>query len=256
MIKTGYNELDNLIDLNEAGITILTGISLANILSGDIANNVCLQQECDVLEIVDCKKEYLIKRLLINNADINYRNWTLKDRYTKKELQQIGQKTVDLIETTKRLPTIIEQDLELKNIARLVDKWANCYADREDIITLVVLDIFPINKEMKYKEEKRYAGESTKLIKKLHKISKKLNCPIIIVAGIQLMKKYNKDSCNYLNPKYIDNIDKINQFIDNYVVLNYTKENKIFNLDVYNNKEKIGSCKLRYNYDVRKFEEI
>ena len=33
---------------------------------GDIANNICLKQECNVLEIVGCKKEYLIKRIFVN----------------------------------------------------------------------------------------------------------------------------------------------------------------------------------------------
>ena len=33
---------------------------------GDIANNICLKQECDVLEIVGCRKEYLIKRIFVN----------------------------------------------------------------------------------------------------------------------------------------------------------------------------------------------
>ena len=33
---------------------------------GDIANNICLKQECDVLEIVRCRKEYLIKRIFVN----------------------------------------------------------------------------------------------------------------------------------------------------------------------------------------------
>lgn len=261
MIKTGFKSLDNLIDLNKAGLTILTGISFADILSGDIANNICLQQECDVLEVVNPKKEYLIKRLLVNNANVNYKRWTIKDQYTKQELQQIGQATVDLIETTRRLPTIVEQDLELyklKNIARLVDEWANHYADCEDISTAVILDISPLNKEMKINdnEEKRYAKESTQLIRKLHRISKKLNCPIIIVVGIQLMKKYNKQSCNYLIPKDIDNLNKINRFVDNYLLLNYTGGNRIFNLDIYNNKVKIGNCKLKYNYDIRRFEEL
>lgn len=261
MVKIGFKDLDKLIDLNHAGIAVLTGISFADILSGDIANNICLQQECDVLEVVNSKKEYLIKRLLVNNANVNYKKWTVKDQYSKQELQQIGQATVDLIETTRRLPTIVEQDFELyklKNVARLVDEWANHYADCEDISTAVILDISPLNKEIKFNdnEEKRYARESTQLIKKLYQISKKLNCPIIIVVGIQLMKKYNKQSCNYLTPKDIDNMDKINRFIYNYVVLNYTGVNKVFSLDIYNNKEKTGSCKLRYNYEIRRFEDI
>ena len=258
MIKTGFKSLDNLIDLNKAGVTVLTGIGFANMLSGDIANNICLGQEYDVLEVVSPKKEYLIKRLFVNNAGVNYKKWAVKDQYTKQELQQIGQATVDLIEVTKRLPTIIEQELDLYNlgnVAKLVDKWANCYADSEDIMTLVVLDLFPLNKEMKCKEEKRYTRESVKLIKRLNQISQKLNCPIIIVAGIDLKKQYNnKFKC--LTPKELDNIDKINKYVNNYIVLNYTNENGIFNLDIYNNKEKTGTCKLRYNYDIRKFEEV
>ena len=255
MIKTSFKSLDDLIDLNKAGLTILTGIGFADILSGDIANNVCLEQERDVLEVVSCKKEYLIKRLLVNNANVNYKKWTLKDQYTKEELQQIGQATVDLIEVTKRLPIIIEQ-YNLKNVAKLVDKWANCYADSEDISTAVILDIFPLNREATSKNEKRYTRESVKLIKKLYRISKKLNCPIIIVLGIQLMKKYNKQSYNYLRPKDIDNMDKINRFINNYIVLNYTNENRIFNLDIYNSNTKIGTCKLKYDYEIRRFEEL
>ena len=151
MIKTGFKGLDNFIDLNKAGVTVLTGIDFANMLSGDIANNICLGQEYDVLEVVSPKKEYLIKRL--------------------------------------------------------------------------------------------------------NPISQKLNCPIIIVAGIDLKKQYNnKFKC--LTPKELDNIDKINKYVNNYIVLNYTNENGIFNLDIYNNKEKTGTCKLRYNYDIRKFEEV
>ena len=57
MIKTGFKSLDKLIDLNHAGIAVLTGIGFADILSGDIAHNICLQQEYDVLEIVSPKKE-------------------------------------------------------------------------------------------------------------------------------------------------------------------------------------------------------
>ena len=256
MIKTGFKSLDKLIDLNHAGIAVLTGIGFADILSGDIAHNICLQQEYDVLEIVSPKKEYLIKRLLVNNANVNYKKWTLKDQYTKEELQQIGQAIVDLIETTRRLPTIIEQDLELyklKNVAKLVDEWANCYADREDISTAVILDIFPLNREVKSKNEKRYTRESVKLIKKLYRISKRLNCPIIIVAGVELKKQYNSFKC--ISPQDID-IGKINRFIDNYIILNCTNENKIFSLDVYNKEGKVRTCKLKYDYDIRKFEEI
>ena len=256
MIKTGYKELDKLIDLNKAGVTVLTGISFADILSGDIAGNVCLEQECDVLEVVSPKKEYLIKRLLVNNANVNYKKWTLKDQYTKQELQQIGQATVDLIETTRRLPTIMEQELDLynlRNIAKLIDKWANCYADREDISTAVILDISPLNRETKNKNEKRYKRESVKLIKKLHKISRKLNCPILLVLGIDLKKQYS--SFKFLKPQDID-IGKINRFIENYLILNCTNENKIFNLDVYNKEGQVRTCKLSYNFDIRKFEEI
>ena len=72
MIKTGFKSLDNLIDLNKAGVTILTGISFANMLSGDIANNICLGQEYDILEVVSPKKEYLIKRLNPISQKLNY----------------------------------------------------------------------------------------------------------------------------------------------------------------------------------------
>ena len=121
------------------------------------------------------------------------------------------------------------------------------------VSTTNILDIFPLNREVKSKNEKRYTRESVKLIKKLYRISKRLNCPIIIVAGVELKKQYNSFKC--ISPQDID-IGKINRFIDNYIILNCTNENKIFSLDVYNKEGKVRTCKLKYDYDIRKFEEI
>ena len=163
MIKTGFKSLDNLVDFSKSGVTILSGFGFADMLSGDIANNICLRQECDVLEIVSCKKEYLIKRLLVNNANVSYRKWAVKDQYTKEELQQIGQATVDLIEVTKRLPTIIEDDFETNKLAKVVDNYANFYADSEEIQTLIVIDIYPLNSEMKSKFEKENNRKNLRL---------------------------------------------------------------------------------------------
>ena len=103
--------------------------------------------------------------MLVNEADVNYKSWTLKDKYSDKELQQIGQATVNLIEVTKRLPTIIEQDFNLYNlneVVKLVSDFANHYADRGiPANTLVVLDIVPLNSQHKG----RYRKQILKLIK-------------------------------------------------------------------------------------------
>ena len=119
-MNIGFKGLDNLINIEQPQLILLTGTPFVDMLSGDIANNVCINQKCEVLEIVKHKKEYLIKRLLVNNAMVDYKKWTEKDQYTKEELQQIGQSTVNLIETTRRLPTIIEQDLNLYNLKKLL----------------------------------------------------------------------------------------------------------------------------------------
>lgn len=164
-MKTGFEGLDKIINLEDPQLILLTGTHFIEELSGDIANNVCLKQECEVLEVVSCKKEYLIKRMLVNEADVNYKSWTLKDKYSDKELQQIGQATVNLIEVTKRLPTIIEQDFNLynlKEVVKLVSDFANHYADRGITAnTLVVLDIVPLNSQHKG----RYRKQILKLIK-------------------------------------------------------------------------------------------
>ena len=60
-IKTGFSELDKIIDISKPQLILLTGATLADILSGDIANNICLKQECEVLEIIHTRKEYLIQ---------------------------------------------------------------------------------------------------------------------------------------------------------------------------------------------------
>lgn len=261
-MNTGFKNLDKIVNLGKAEIILITGTN-ADILSGDIANSICLKQEYEVLEVASHKKEYLIKRLLVNQSNVDYRKWTLKDNYTDKELQQIGQATINLIEVTKRLPTIIEQNMNLydfKNITKLVSDFANRYADRETVSALVVLDIFPLNAQ--YIDRVKYRKDVIRIFKDMNKISKKLNIPIIIVYDIDIKKKYNSETyqAQYIMKQDIKFIDNINKYIDKYIILNQVRntENEyahIFNVDIYNQKEKIDNCKLVYDYKMRKFDD-
>ncbi len=253
-MKTGFNKLDNIINLEEPQVIMISGTLFSNLLSGDIANNVSLKQGHHVLEIVSCKKEYLIKRLIINKAKVSYNKWCLKDKYTEKELQEIGQATVNLIKVTKRLPTIIEQEMNLynlKKVAKLVSDYAKRNADETN--TLVVLDIFPLNEELRTvnKKDKRYTKQNIKIIKNLKQISNKLKCNIIFTYDCKARESYNRKES-------ICNISRINKYVDKFIVTNIedTKTNLdsyIFNVDVYNRKEKIGSCKLKYDCQYRQF---
>ena len=251
-MQTGFKKLDNMINLEKSKVILLTGNNFADILSGDIANNVCLKQNCDVLEVVSNKKEYLIKRLLVNNANVDYRNWTLKNKYTKQELERIGQATVNLIEVTNRMPTIIEQGMNLYNlrkITKIVLDFANVYADREIVSALVVLDIFPLNAG--HIKRIKYIRNIIKLFKVMNKISKKLNIPIIIVYNIDIEKKYNVETSkiNYLKKQDIGYENKINKYIDKTIIINLDeKQEDMYNLDVYDTNSKIGTAKLKYDF--------
>ena len=244
-MKTGFEGLDKIINLEDPQLILLTGSYFIEELSGDIANNVCLKQECEVLEVVSCKKEYLIKRILANESNVNYKNWTLKNKYNDDELKQIGQATINLVEVTKRLPTIIEQDFNLYNlneIAKLVSDYANHYADREKVKSLVVLDIFPLNSQHKV----NHKSQILKLIKKLKKISSRLRCPIIFINNIDLTEKYNIENnrSNYLKKDHINNINRINKYVDTFIIVNSNDEQRdVFDVDVYDTKAKIGTCK-------------
>lgn len=168
-MNTGFKNLDKLINIEEPQLILLTGAYFIEELLGDIANNVCLKQKREVLEIVRCKKEYLIQRMLVNEANVNYKKWHFKNQYTDRELKNIGKSIVNLIETTKRLPTIVEQDkwlYDLKKLAKVVSNYAKQYADREKVDTLVVLDIFPLSDKVKGKSFEKYRRQSLKLIKK------------------------------------------------------------------------------------------
>lgn len=251
-LLTGFNILDKMINLEQSGVILLAGDN-ADILSGDIANNICLNQKKEVLEVVSCKKEYLIKRLLVNTANVNYRNWTLKEEYTKQELEQIGQTTVNLIEVTNRLPTIIEQNMklyDLRNVIKLVSDFANEYADRETVSSLVVLDIFPLN--TKYELKSKQKNEVINLFKKISKISKVLNLPIIII--------YNKinNQHEYINKEDLKYICNLNKYIDTSIILSFEEKQQEQNtntyiVDIYNKNTKIGTGKIKYNFEHRKF---
>lgn len=267
-MNTGFKGLDEIINIEEPRLILLTGTHFIEELSGDIANNICLKQECEVLEIVRCRKEYIIQRMLVNEANVNYRKWYHKSQYTDEEVKRIGKSTLNLIEAPKRLPTIIEQNMnlyDLQEVARYVSDYANEYADREKVNTLVVLDIFPLGSELKETNErnsKKYRRESLKIIKRLKKICSKLRCPIIFIDNIDLTKKYNIEEHNYhyLTKKDIDNIEQINRYVDTFIIANVDETKdiehaEIFNVDVYTTNKKIGTCKLKYDFICRKFED-
>lgn len=251
-MKTGFDNLDKLINLRQPGVILLTG-AFAEVLSGDIANNICLKQNYEVLEIVSHKKEYLIKRLLVNKCNVDYKKWTLKNEYTEKELQEIGQATVNLVEVTNRLPTIIEQEMNLynlKKVTKLVSNFANIYADGEEVSSLVVLDIFPLNTE--HIKSKKYIKNIIKLFKDIDKVSKKLNVPIIIVYNM----KYNEENSKtkYIEKQDIGYIKKINKYINKTIIVNLIeKQEDVYNLDIYDINIKIGTAKLKYDFKCRRF---
>lgn len=239
-MKTEFEELDKLINLNEPEIIAFTGLKSVDMLTGDIANNICLHQECDVLEMVSHKKEYLIKRLVINQADVNYKNWYLK-AYNDNELKHIALSTINLFETTRRLPTIVETKImDVKDIIHYVENYANWYADRDKIETLIVLDIFPLNDGYMLKESKRYIRykkDCIKIVKSVNKICKRLRCPLIFV--------------------YLGEINNIIKYIDKYVIMKEKEaENGTMSLEVHTKDEIIGTCDLRYDFKRRKFESL
>lgn len=236
-MKTGLKNLDKVFNIERPQLVILTGNNFVNMLSGDIANYVCLTEENgEVLEVVNQKKEYLIKRLFINETNVNYNKWCLKDKYTEAELKQIGQATVNLIETTNRLPTIIENDFyDLKGLKKYIYKWVNSYADRgKDIYSLVVLDLYPFNKCNPAKDKVRF--EEIRFAKVMSKYSKKYSCPILMVCT-------NENILNKIS-KYVDRIIKLGR-----------KADYILDVDIIEKGKKVNSCKLRYNVDIRKFED-
>lgn len=250
-MNTGFKKLDELLNIEQPQLIILTGDTpLIDMLSGDIANNVCLKQEKEVLEIVSHKKEYLIKRLIINEANVNYRKWAIKTEYTDTELKQIGQSIVNLIETTDRLPTIIEQEMglyNLKNVAKYVDMWANHYADRlpKVVDSLIVLDIGPFNQLIfNVEQEKKERSKRIRFLKKMRKICKRLTCTILLVYP------------NYSSNKMIrEEIKKETEnFSDTYISVTIDKSEKsINNLTVARKNNTLGNFKLKYDYDHRKF---
>ena len=89
-----------------------------------------------------------------------------------------------------------------------------------------------------------------------------LKCPIIFIDNIDLNKKFNTENytCNYLTKEHIDKIKKINKYVDKFIILNadetkHIKTINIFDVDVYDRQEKIGSCKLKYDFNCRRFTD-
>ena len=182
-MKTGLENLDRVFNIDQAQLVLLIGNSLVDVLSGDIANNICFNNDrYEVLEIVSCFKEYLIKRLFINQANVNYKKWCLKDQYNEEELKKIGQAAVNLIETTQRLPHIIENRVwDLKDLKKYIYKYVNSYADRDEIMSLIIIDIYPYNNYISSQKDK-VSYEYKKFIKTMNKYTKRYNCPILIIC--------------------------------------------------------------------------
>lgn len=244
-MQTGYEALDNLIDIRKPQLILLADKNHAHFaseFSGDIANNICLKQQIDVLELVSCAKEYLIKRLIINQCEVDYRSWYLK-KYTDKEFMDIGKAMTDLFETTNRLPTIEELGfMNIRDIKSRITRYSydNSIVDGKD--GLVVFDSFTFND---WNKNKRRQREEKRLIKVLNKLSKKNNLPIIVTYCLDIDK--------YDEPISIDHISKVvKQYADTIILLDYDTEDVI--LKVYADNE-TEQCKLKYNHIYRRFED-
>lgn len=238
-MKTGLNNLDKVFNIEQAQLVLLTGRPFVDMLSGDIANNICLANDrFEVVEIVSCFKEYLIKRLFINQAEVNYRKWCLKDQYTENELKQIGQATVDLIEVTKRLPRIVENDIfgGLKELKKYIYNFVNTHADRDVISSLLVIDIYPYNSYISSQKDKKYY-KYKRFTKAISKYAKRYNCPIMMICT---------------NEKILE---KIKKYADRIINVKDRADDGAFNVNIIENNSIIGSCKLNYNNEYRRFED-
>lgn len=260
-MKTGFKKLDKLINIEEPQLILISGDPISDLLSGDIANNICLKQEGnEVLEIVSHDKEKLYKRMFINQAMVDSEKWNEKNKYTNEELQQIGQATLNLLDTTTKLPTIIEQNLilnDLRNVEKLVLKFATHYSKREEIRHLIVLDLFPLNWDT-YEKREENQKKIIKFIKKMKKISNKFKTPILIIYDtMSLEKVVDRD---FIIKSEIYDIKRLEKYVDKIMIMNMIDSNKLKKIDVFDvcvfDKEKfIGRCELAYNLKYRKFTD-
>ena len=97
----------------------------------------------------------------------------------------------------------------------------------------------------------------------LEKYVRELFYPIIVVDSIDILKKVNKQNniYNYITKDDIDYINRINKYVDTFIILNKNQKEQenskintdIFDIDVYDKNKKIGTCKLKYDDERRKF---
>jgi len=243
-METGFKELDKIIDLRKPQVILLTGTIFTGTLLENISNNVCLTQKCEILKIVSFTKEYMLKRMLVSECDLDFKKWN-KNKYTDEEFKRIGQYTVNLFNTKNKLPTIIEYNMnihKLNKIKKFISNFVNIinsYEKEKLVEKLVTIDILPLNEEVKEKGV-------DKLFKSLNRISNKLKCPIIIIYDNESLRKH------YITKGDIDNIKVINKYIDTTIIVNDLKD-ELVSIDVYDTETKIGTCKLKYDFRCRKF---
>lgn len=247
-IKTGFNSLDKIINLNKPQlITLVDKLEgrRAGELSGDIANNISLEQEIPVLELVSCFKEYLIKRLVINQCKVDYRSWYPK-HYTDEEFIKIGKTMTDLIETTKKLPYI--EELGRQSIKQVKNRIINYVIENridENKTGLVVIDSNSFTFMEKDKIDKKIMNT---WIKELQKIVKKYHVSMILT--------YSPDINNYKKELEISDVDtSIIKYSDSIVLMNENKSNENIDLKIYMNN-KMEKCTIKYSRKYRKFEDV
>ena len=241
-MKTGFEKLDKIIDINKPNLILIAdniGGHFAAEFSGDIANNLVLKQEdtehnIKVLELVSCPKEYLIKRLVINQCEVNYRNWCTY-AYTDEEFMKIGKTINNLIETTRLLPNIEEIHHEtIKEIKQKIIKFCN-YEGIDDFGNgLIVLDLYMFTNNNKSKREIK---KCAKWLRNLRKITKICNAPILVTYS----KYCNKDLI-------IKDFDKeILKNIDTAIIINDRDKFSIYS------EQKVTNVQLQYLSEYRKY---
>ena len=238
IMKTGFIDLDKIININEPKIIFLGGRPGVGktAFAVDIASNICLKQDIPVLILsIEESKNSVINRIIAKESRIDISKIRLN------ELNEIEENTVQIQRKFIKNSKIFIEDIGLQSIGKVIElirKYVN-----ENNVRLIAIDYLQLMRDSIMTEIRM-----KNILRQLKQISKELKITILITSQLSRAPE-EIDDCRP-NINNLRNKEDILKYAD-IIMLLYREE------DFYKNSEKRERAEvIIIQNDVDKIIEI
>lgn len=256
-MKTGFYDLDKMIDINGPKVIILgsrPGIGKST-LALNIISNIAIKQGKNILYFnLESSKYQIEDRFIISNGMINYEKY-YKAKESEIEQQLLSEEEKDRIKYGKELlktSRIFIEDKAKISVEEICAKARKL--KQEQNLQLVVIDYLQLI-DYKNNEKLNIEQKLNEILKKLNLLSKELNIPILITSELSSRENSKVNNIPNISDFSLSKLG-INKYSDIVLLLHRNECNNIAKIIIEKNSLETGTIEIAWIPEYCKFGNL